>query len=170
MRDLNTAFIIVLLLIYVLLAGWFQSYTLPLVIMSPIPFTLVGILPAHVLTGQFVSGTGVMGILALAGILVRNTVLLIDFTENAIARGVPLEDAIFQAGAVRVRPILLTAAAIVFGESVLLLDPVMRGLGLTLISGAVAGTALTLVVVPAVYYELKIGTGRFEAWRQRRPA
>jgi multidrug efflux pump subunit AcrB len=164
MSDLGLAFVAVLILIYALLAGWFGSYTLPLVIMLPIPFTMVGILPAHVLAGQFISGTGVMGELALAGILVRNTVLLVDFTESAIARGVPLRSAVLQAGAVRVRPILLTAAAVVFGEAVLLLDPVMRGLGLTLMSGAVAGTALTLVVVPVAYFDLKTGTRRFEAW------
>ncbi len=158
MRDLGVAFVAVLILIYALLAGWFGSYTLPLVIMLPIPFTLIGILPAHVLAGEFVQGTGVMGELALAGILVRNTVLLIDFSENAVQRGVPLRSAILQAAAVRVRPILLTAAAIVFGESVLLLDPVMRGLGLTLMSGAVAGTVLTLFLVPAVYYHLKTAT------------
>ena len=155
MGDLGIAFVAVLILIYALLAGWFGSYTLPLVIMLPIPFTMVGILPAHVLAGQFISGTGVMGELALAGILVRNTVLLVDFTETAIARGVPLRSAVLQAGAVRVRPILLTAAAVVFGEAVLLLDPVMRGLGLTLMSGAVAGTVLTLVVVPVAYFDLR---------------
>ncbi len=158
MSDLGVAFVACLILIYVLLAGWFGSYTLPLVIMLPIPFTMIGILPAHVLAGQFIQGTGVMGELALAGILVRNTVLLIDFAENAVAGGAPLRSAILQAAAVRVRPILLTAAAIVFGESVLLLDPVMRGLGLTLISGAVAGTVLTLVVVPAVYFHLRTAT------------
>jgi multidrug efflux pump subunit AcrB len=164
MKSLGGAFIGVLVLIYVVLAGWFGSYTLPLVIMLPIPFTLVGILPAHVLAGQFVSGTGVMGMLALAGILMRNSILLIDFIETASGQGVPLRDAVLQAGAVRVRPILLTAAAVVFGEAVLLLDPVMRGLGLTLMSGAVAGTALTLVLVPVVYYHLVTGTRRFDAW------
>lgn len=164
MRSLGAAFIGVLILIYVLLAGWFGSYTLPLVIMLPIPFTLVGILPAHVLTGQFVSGTGVMGMLALAGILMRNSVLLIDFTETATGQGMPLREAVLNAGTVRVRPILLTAAAVVFGESVLLLDPVMRGLGLTLMSGAAAGTLLTLILVPVVYYHLTTQTRRFEAW------
>ena len=164
MRDLGAAFVGVLILIYVLLAGWFASYTLPLVIMLPIPFTLVGILPAHVLTGQFVSGTGIMGMLALAGILMRNSILLIDFIETATGQGVPLREAVLQAGAVRVRPILLTAAAEVFGEAVLLLDPVMRGLGLTLMSGAAAGTLLTLILVPVVYYHLVTGTRRFEAW------
>ena len=168
MSDLGAAFVAVLVLIYVLLAGWFGSYLLPLVIMLPIPFTMVGILPAHFLAGEFVGGTGVMGELALAGILVRNSVLLIDFIENATRRGVPLRDAVLQAGAVRVRPILLTAAAVVFGESVLLLDPVMRGLGLTLISGCVAGTALTLVLVPVVHYDLRTGLARFEAWRAKR--
>ena len=162
--DLNAAFVGVLILIYVLLAGWFGSYTLPAVIMLPIPFTLVGILPAHVLAGQFVSGTGIMGMLALAGILMRNSILLIDFIETATGQGVPLREAVLQAGAVRVRPILLTAAAVVFGEAVLLLDPVMRGLGLTLMSGAAAGTALTLILVPVVYYHLTTGTRRFEAW------
>jgi multidrug efflux pump subunit AcrB len=157
MSDLGVAFVACLILIYVLLAGWFGSYLLPLVIMLPIPFTMIGVLPAHVLAGEFVQGTGVMGELALAGILVRNTVLLIDFAENALAGGAPLKDAVLQAAAVRVRPILLTAAAVVFGESVLLLDPVMRGLGLTLMSGALAGTALTLVLVPVVYFHVRTG-------------
>jgi multidrug efflux pump subunit AcrB len=164
MSSLGAAFVGVLILIYVLLAGWFASYTLPLVIMLPIPFTFIGILPAHVLTGQFISGTGVMGELALAGILMRNSTLLIDFIETATGQGVPLREAVLQAGAVRVRPILLTAAAVVFGESVLLLDPVMRGLGLTLMSGAAAGTLLTLILVPVVYYHLVTGTRRFDAW------
>ena len=164
MRDLGAAFVGVLILIYVLLAGWFASYTLPLVIMLPIPFTLVGVVPAHVLTGQFISGTGIMGELALAGILMRNSVLLIDFIETATGQGVPLREAVLQAGAVRVRPILLTAAAVVFGEAVLVLDPVMRGLGLTLMSGAAVGTLLTLILVPVVYYHLTTQTRRFEAW------
>ncbi|MGD0484042.1 MAG: efflux RND transporter permease subunit, partial [Gemmatimonadales bacterium] len=165
LSELNAAFVAVLILIYVLLAGWFGSFTLPLVIMLPIPFTLVGVLPAHVLTRQFVSGTAIIGVLMLAGILVRNSVLLIDFIENAIARGLPLREAVLEAGGVRVRPILLTASAVVFGESVLLLDPVMRGLGLTLMSGAAVGTALTLVLVPVVYYELRTGLQRFDARR-----
>ena len=170
LSELNAAFVDVLILIYVLLDGWFGSFTLPLVIMLPIPFTLIGILPAHVLAGEFVSGTGIIGVLMLAGILVRNSVLMIDFIEKATARGVPQREAVLRAGGVRVRPILLTASAVVFGESVLLLDPVMRGLGLTLMSGAVIGTLLTLVLVPVVYYELRTGTDRFEAWWAARSA
>jgi len=168
LSELNAAFVAVLILIYVLLSGWFGSFTLPLVIMLPIPFTLIGIIPAHVLTGQKVSGTGIIGVLMLAGILVRNSVLMIDFIENAMARGVPQREAVLRAGGVRVRPILLTASAVVFGESVLLLDPVMRGLGLTLMSGAVVGTALTLVLVPVVYYELRTALARRDARRAAR--
>ncbi|MBX7119552.1 MAG: efflux RND transporter permease subunit [Gemmatimonadaceae bacterium] len=154
-RDLGIAFGIVLLLIYVLVVGWFQSFSIPLVIMAPIPLTLVGILPGHALSGAFFTATSMIGMIALAGIIVRNSILLVDFVQLAEARGVPLADAVVEAGAVRFRPIALTAAAVVVGGLVMVLDPIFQGLAVALMSGAVVATLLTMVVVPLLYWELR---------------
>jgi multidrug efflux pump subunit AcrB len=154
-RDLGIAFAAVLVLIYVLLVGWFQSFTVPLVIMAPIPLTLVGILPGHALSGAFFTATSMIGMIALAGIIVRNSILLVDFIQLAEARGVPLADAVIEAGSVRFRPIALTAAAVVIGGLVMVLDPIFQGLAVALMSGAVAATLLTMVVVPLFYWELR---------------
>ncbi|MCC7003153.1 MAG: efflux RND transporter permease subunit [Gemmatimonadaceae bacterium] len=154
-RDLGIAFAIVLLLIYVLVVGWFQSFTIPLVIMAPIPLTLVGILPGHALTGAFFTATSMIGMIALAGIIVRNSILLVDFIQLAEARGRPLKEAVLEAGAVRFRPIALTAAAVVVGGLVMVLDPIFQGLAVALMSGAVVATLLTMVVVPLLYWELR---------------
>jgi multidrug efflux pump subunit AcrB len=154
-RDLGIAFAIVLLLIYVLVVGWFQSFTIPLVIMAPIPLTLVGILPGHALSGAFFTATSMIGMIALAGIIVRNSILLVDFIQLAEARGRPLRDAVLEAGAVRFRPIALTAAAVVVGGLVMVLDPIFQGLAVALMSGAVVATLLTMVVVPLLYWELR---------------
>lgn len=162
-RDLGLAFLAVLVLIYLMLVGWFGSFLVPLVIMLPIPLTLVGVLPAHALFGIFLSGTGVIGLIALAGILVRNSILLVDFVDVRRGEGMPLRDAVVEAGAVRARPILLTAATVVFGDGVLLFDPLLEGLGLTLMSGAVVSTLLTLVLVPVVYYHVISASERFHA-------
>ena len=153
-RDLGLAFAVVLLLIYVLVVGWFQSFTVPLVIMAPIPLTLVGILPGHALSGAFFTATSMIGMIALAGIIVRNSILLVDFIQLAQERGRPLREALIEAGAVRFRPIALTAAAVVVGGLVMVLDPIFQGLAVALISGAVAATMLTMVVVPLLYWEL----------------
>ena len=154
-RDLGLAFAIVLLLIYVLVVGWFQSFTIPLVIMAPIPLTLIGILPGHALTGAFFTATSMIGMIALAGIIVRNSILLVDFIQRAEARGRPLRDAVIEAGAVRFRPIALTAAAVVVGGLVMVLDPIFQGLAVALMSGAVVATLLTMIVVPILYWELR---------------
>ena len=154
-RDLGLAFAIVLILIYVLVVGWFQSFKVPLVIMAPIPLTLIGILPGHALSGAFFTATSMIGMIALAGIIVRNSILLVDFIQLAEARGRSLRDAVLEAGAVRFRPIALTAAAVVVGGLVMVLDPIFQGLAVALMSGAVVATLLTMVVVPILYWELR---------------
>jgi multidrug efflux pump subunit AcrB len=154
-RDLGLAFAIVLLLIYVLVVGWFQSFTVPLVIMAPIPLTLIGILPGHAIAGAFFTATSMIGMIALAGIIVRNSILLVDFIQLAEARGRSLREAVLEAGAVRFRPIALTAAAVVVGGLVMVLDPIFQGLAVALMSGAIAATVLTMVVVPILYWELR---------------
>jgi multidrug efflux pump subunit AcrB len=154
-RDLGLAFAIVLALIYVLVVGWFQSFTIPLVIMAPIPLTLIGVLPGHAITGAFFTATSMIGMIALAGIIVRNSILLVDFIQLAEARGRPLREAVLEAGAVRFRPIALTAAAVVVGGLVMVLDPIFQGLAVALMSGAVVATVLTMVVVPLLYWELR---------------
>ncbi len=154
-RDLGLAFAIVLLLIYVLVVGWFRSFTVPLVIMAPIPLTLIGILPGHAITGAFFTATSMIGMIALAGIIVRNSILLVDFIQLAEERGRSLREAVLEAGAVRFRPIALTAAAVVVGGLVMVLDPIFQGLAVALMSGAVVATLLTMVVVPILYWELR---------------
>ena len=153
-RDLGIAFAAVLVLIYFLVVAWFQSFTTPLVIMAPIPLTLAGILPAHALSGAFFTATSMIGMIALAGIIVRNSILLVDFIELARERGAPLSEAVVEAGVVRARPILLTAAAVVIGGAVMVADPIFQGLGIALMSGAVVATLLTLVVIPLLYAEV----------------
>ncbi len=154
-RDLGLAFAVVLLLIYLLVVGWFQSYTIPLVIMAPIPLTLIGILPGHAITGAYIPATSMIGMIALAGIIVRNSILLVDFIQLAEERGTSLADAVIEAGTVRFRPIALTAAAVVAGGLVMVLDPIFQGLAVALMSGAVVATALTMVIVPLLYWELR---------------
>ncbi|MGC2196070.1 MAG: efflux RND transporter permease subunit [Terriglobales bacterium] len=151
-RDLGLAFAAVLVLIYVLVVGWFRSFITPLVIMAPIPLTLVGILPAHALMGAFFTATSMIGFIAGAGIIVRNSIILVDFIELRRAQGMSLEDAVVDAGAVRFRPMLLTAAAVVVGASVILFDPIFQGLALSLMAGEVASTVLSRIAVPVLYY------------------
>jgi multidrug efflux pump subunit AcrB len=151
-RDMGIAFAAVLVLIYLLVVGWFRSFVTPLIIMAPIPLTLIGILPAHGLSGVFFTATSMIGFIALAGIIVRNSILLVDFINLELRAGESLESAVVKAGAVRFRPIALTAAALVVGGFVILLDPIFQGLAVALISGVVVSTALTLVVIPLLYY------------------
>jgi len=151
-RDLGLAFAAVLVLIYVLVVGWFKSFRTPLVIMAPIPLTLVGILPAHALMGAFFTATSMIGFIAGAGIIVRNSIILVDFIELRRSHGVPLEQAVVDAGAVRFRPMLLTAAAVVVGASVILFDPIFQGLAISLMAGEVASTLLSRLAVPVLYY------------------
>jgi multidrug efflux pump subunit AcrB len=151
-RDLGLAFLAVLVLIYVLVVGWFGSFRTPLVMMAPIPLTLVGILPAHALMGAFFTATSMIGFIAGAGIIVRNSIILVDFIELRRSQGMALEDAVVDAGAVRFRPMLLTAAAVVVGASVILFDPIFQGLALSLMAGEVASTMLSRMAVPILYY------------------
>ncbi|MGC2323607.1 MAG: efflux RND transporter permease subunit, partial [Terriglobales bacterium] len=151
-RDLGLAFAAVLVLIYVLVVGWFKSFQTPWVIMAPIPLTLVGILPAHALLGAFFTATSMIGFIAGAGIIVRNSIILVDFIELRRAQGMPLAEAVIDAGAVRFRPMLLTAAAVVVGASVILFDPIFQGLALSLMAGEVASTVLSRMAVPVLYY------------------
>src|SRR5512134_1405311 len=123
-RDMGAEFAVVLVLIYVLTVGWFKSFTTPLVIMLPIPLSLVGILPAHAAFGAFFTATSMIGFIAGAGIVVRNSIILVDFIELRVADGMPLEQAVVDAGAVRFRPMALTAAAVVVGAGVILFDPI----------------------------------------------
>ena len=151
-RDLGLAFAAVLLLIYVLVVGWFQSFTTPLLIMAAIPFSLVGILPAHAAMGAFFTATSMIGFIAGAGIVVRNSIILVDFIELRIRDGVPLEQAVVDAGAVRFRPMALTAAAVIVGAAVILFDPIFQGLAVSLMAGEVASLFLSRMAVPVLYY------------------
>ncbi len=150
-RDLGVAFAACLLLMYALMVGWFDSYTIPLVIMVPIPLTLIGILPAHALAGAFFTATSMIGFIAGAGIIVRNSILLVDFIEIRLAEGVPLSEAVIDAGAVRFRPVLLTALAVVVGASPILFDPIFQGLAISLMAGGIASTLLSFLAVPLLY-------------------
>jgi multidrug efflux pump subunit AcrB len=151
-RDLGFAFAAVLILIYVLVVGWFQSFKTPWIIMLPIPLTLVGILPAHWMTGTFFTATSMIGMIAGAGIVVRNSIILVDFIQLRVDEGMPLEEAVIDAGAKRFRPMLLTAAAVVVGASVILFDPIFQGLALSLMAGEIASTILSRTAVPVIYY------------------
>ncbi len=151
-RDLGFAFAVVLVLIYALVVGWFQSFTTPLVIMIAIPFSLVGILPAHGLLHAFFTATSMIGFIAGAGIVVRNSIILVDFIELRLEQGMPLDEAVIDAGAVRFRPMMLTAAAVVVGAAVILFDPIFQGLAIALMAGEVASLALSRMTVPIVYF------------------
>jgi multidrug efflux pump subunit AcrB len=151
-RDLGIAFAVVLILIYVLVVGWFQSFKIPWIIMLPIPLTLVGILPAHWMFGVFFTATSMIGMIAGAGIVVRNAIILVDFIQLRVSQGVPLEEAVIDAGVKRFRPMLLTAAAVVIGASVILFDPIFQGLAVALMAGEIASTILSRTAVPVIYY------------------
>ena len=160
-RDLGLAFAVVLLLIYVLVVGWFQSFKTPLTIMAAIPFSLVGIIPAHALLGAFFTATSMIGFIAGAGIVVRNSIILVDFIELRLAQGMLLKEAVIDAGAVRSRPMILTAAAVIVGAMVILFDPIFQGVAISLMAGEVASVLLSLPTVPILYYMT-------ESRRQRR--
>lgn len=151
-RDLGAAFAVVLIVIYLLIIGWFQSFKVPLVMMVAIPLSLVGIIPGHWLHGAFFTATSMIGMIALAGIMVRNSILIIDFVQLRLADDVPLKQAVLEASAVRTRPILLTAGTVVIGAIVILFDPIFQGLAIALMWGALASTVLTLGAVPLIYY------------------
>jgi multidrug efflux pump subunit AcrB len=154
-RDLGLAFAAVLVLIYVLVVGWFQSFKTPLLIMAAIPFSLVGILPAHAAMGAFFTATSMIGFIAGAGIVVRNSIILVDFIELRLLEGLPLEQAVVDAGAVRFRPMALTAAAMIVGAGVILFDPIFQGLAISLMAGEGASLLLSRMAVPVLYYMAK---------------
>ncbi|HUH47379.1 MAG TPA: efflux RND transporter permease subunit, partial [Arenibacter sp.] len=151
-RDLGIAFMAVIVIIYMLIVGWFQNFRTPLVMMVAIPLSLIGIVLGHWILGAFFTATSFIGMIALAGIMVRNSVLLIDFIEIRLRDGIPIKQAIIDAGAVRTTPILLTTGAVVIGAAVILFDPIFQGLAISLVAGAIVSTILTLVVVPLIYY------------------
>jgi len=151
-RDLGTAFAAVLVLIFILMVGWFRSFLTPLIVMAAIPFSLVGILPAHGLMGAFFTATSMIGFMAGAGIVVRNSIILVDFIEQRLAEGMPLAEAVVDAGAVRFRPMLLTALAVVVGASVILADPIFQGLAIALMAGEIASLLISRMAVPVLYF------------------
>jgi multidrug efflux pump subunit AcrB len=151
-RDLGIAFMVVIIIIYMLIVGWFQNFKTPIVMMIAIPLSLIGIVLGHWLLGAFFTATSFIGMIALAGVMVRNSVLLIDFIEIRLKDGIPLKQAIIDAGAVRTTPILLTTGAVVIGAAVILFDPIFQGLAISLVAGAIVSTVLTLIVVPLIYY------------------
>lgn len=151
-RDLGAAFMVVIIIIYMLIVGWFQNFKTPLVMMVAIPLSLVGIVLGHWVLGAFFTATSFIGMIALAGVMVRNSVLLIDFIEIRLNEGIPMKQAIIEAGAVRTTPILLTTGAVVIGASIILFDPIFQGLAISLVAGAIVSTLLTLIVVPLIYY------------------
>jgi multidrug efflux pump subunit AcrB len=151
-RDLGSAFAAVLVLIFILMVGWFRSFLTPLVVMAAIPFSLVGILPAHGVLGAFFTATSMIGFMAGAGIVVRNSIILVDFIEQRLAEGMPLDQAVVDAGAVRFRPMLLTALAVVVGASVILADPIFQGLAISLMAGEIASLLISRMAVPVLYF------------------
>lgn len=151
-RDLGTAFAAVLVLIFILMVGWFRSFITPLVVMAAIPFSLVGILPAHGAMGAFFTATSMIGFMAGAGIVVRNSIILVDFIEQRLREGMPLAEAVVDAGAVRFRPMLLTALAVVVGASVILADPIFQGLAISLMAGEIASLLISRMAVPVLYF------------------
>ncbi len=153
-RDLGIAFAVVILLIYILIVGWFQNFTVPLVMLAAIPLSLVGIILGHWMLGAYFTATSMIGFIALAGVMVRNSVLLIDFINIRLKEEVPLKQAIIEAGAVRTTPILLTAGAVALGAVIILFDPIFQGLAISLMGGTITSTFLTLLVVPLLYYKM----------------
>jgi multidrug efflux pump subunit AcrB len=164
-RDLGVAFLVVILIIYMLIVGWFQNFKTPIMMMIPIPLSLVGIVLGHWLLGAFFTATSFIGMIALAGIMVRNSILLIDFIEIRLKEGAPIKRAIIEAGAVRTTPILLTTGAVVIGAVVILFDPIFQGLAISLVFGAIVSTLLTLIVIPLIYY-----MSEKKNWVQNEPA
>jgi multidrug efflux pump subunit AcrB len=166
-RDMGIAYAAGMLLIYLLVVAQFRSYLVPLVIMAPIPLTVIGVMPGHAVLGAQFTATSMIGMIALAGIIVRNSILLVDFINHEIARGMPLVDAVIDACAVRAKPIVLTGMAAMLGAFFILDDPIFNGLAISLIFGILVSTVLTLVVIPLLYYVLKMHEARSDAGQER---
>ena len=153
-RDLGIAFAVVIIMIYMLIVGWFQDFKVPVIMLAAIPLSLIGIVLGHWMLGAYFTATSMIGFIALAGVMVRNSVLLIDFINIRLEEGIPLKQAIIEAGAVRTTPILLTAGAVVLGAVIILFDPIFQGLAISLMGGTITSTFLTLLVVPLLYYKM----------------
>ena len=151
-RDMGIAYAVGMIAIYLLVVAQFKSYTVPLIIMAPIPLTVIGVMPGHALLGAQFTATSMIGMIALAGIIVRNSILLVDFIHQETAAGVPFEQAVIHSGAVRAKPIMLTGMAAMIGALFILDDPIFNGLAISLIFGILVSTLLTLVVIPVLYY------------------
>jgi len=158
---MGIAYAVGLVLIFLLVVAQFRSYLLPLVIMAPIPLTVIGVMPGHALLGAQFTATSMIGMIALAGIIVRNSILLVDFIQQEQAAGTSLEEAVIAATAVRAKPILLTALAAMMGAFFILDDPIFNGLAIALIFGILVSTLLTLLVIPVLFY----GSQHTKAWR-----
>ena len=154
-RDMGAAFAVAILAIYLLVVAQFGSFLLPLVILTPIPLTLIGIVIGHWWLGAAFTATSMIGFIALAGIIVRNSILLVDFIRQRRAQGAALRPALIEAGATRFKPIVLTAAAAMIGAAFILEDPIFQGLAISLVFGLASSTALTLLVIPAIYVWLR---------------
>jgi len=159
-RDMGLAYAVGLVLIYLLVVAQFRSYLVPLVIMAPIPLTVIGVMPGHALLGAQFTATSMIGMIALAGIIVRNSILLVDFVNLRVEEGLPLERAIVESAAARAKPIALTALAAMIGAGFILDDPIFNGLAISLIFGILVSTLLTLVVIPVLYFLLLRGRSR----------
>jgi len=168
-RDLGIAFGAVLVLIYILMVGWFRSFLTPLIVMTVIPFSLVGILPAHGLLGAFFTATSMIGFMAGAGIVVRNSIILVDFIELRLAEGHPLAEAVVEAGMIRFRPIMLTALAVVVGATVILTDPIFQGLAISLMAGSLVSMIIAPVVVPLLYFMTHKQSSKPETAKHQEP-
>jgi multidrug efflux pump subunit AcrB len=153
-RDLGIAFAVVIIMIYILIVGWFQNLTVPLVMLAAIPLSLIGIVLGHWMLHAYFTATSMIGFIALAGVMVRNSILLIDFINIRLDEGIPLKQAIIEAGAVRTTPILLTAGAVALGAVIILFDPIFQGLAISLMGGTITSTFLTLIVVPLLYFKM----------------
>ncbi len=151
-RDMGIAYAVGMILIYLLVVAQFRSYLVPIIIMAPIPLTIIGVLPGHTLMGAQFTATSMIGMIALAGIIVRNSILLVDFINQQVEEGMPFQDAVVNSGAVRAKPIILTGLAAMLGALFILDDPIFSGLAISLIFGILVSTLLTLVVIPVMYY------------------
>jgi multidrug efflux pump subunit AcrB len=151
-RDMGIAYGVGMILIYLLVVGQFRSYLVPLIIMAPIPLTIIGVMPGHALFGAQFTATSMIGMIALAGIIVRNSILLVDFINQQVNEGVRFEDAVINSAAVRSKPIVLTGVAAMIGAFFILDDPIFNGLAISLIFGILVSTLLTLIVIPVLYY------------------
>jgi multidrug efflux pump subunit AcrB len=154
-RDMGIAYAVGIIMIYLLVVAQFRSYGVPLIIMAPIPLTVIGVMPGHALMGAQFTATSMIGMIALAGIIVRNSILLVDFVNQQVAEGIDLQEAVLRAGAVRAKPIALTGLAAMLGALFILDDPIFSGLAISLIFGILVSTLLTLVVIPVMYYAFR---------------